>query len=85
MAKEAVEAFGQFGVNTLIPISLAERKDKTINFPFVAKVEGVLHFEGMAFRPESKDAVTLYVAKRRRRSRGSVPVHARSEIRRSQS
>ena len=39
-----------------------EEKDKTVNFRYVGKKDGVIHFEGMAFQPEGKDAVTIYVA-----------------------
>lgn len=43
-----------------------EEKDKTVDFKFVGKKDGVFHFEGMAFRPEGKDAVTIYVAMRQK-------------------
>lgn len=47
-----------------------EEKDKTVDFKFVGKKDGVIHFEGMAFRPEGKpegkDAVTIYVAMRQK-------------------
>lgn len=39
-----------------------EEKDKTVDFKFVGKKDGLIHFEGMAFRPEGKDAFTVYVA-----------------------
>lgn len=39
-----------------------EEKDKTVSFKYVGKKDGVIHFEGMAFKPEGKDAVTIYVA-----------------------
>lgn len=43
-----------------------EEKNKTINFPFVAKVDGVMHFEGIAFRPEGSDAATIFLAIRQK-------------------
>lgn len=43
-----------------------EEKDKTVDFKFVGKKDGVFHFEGMSFRPEGKDAVTVYVAMRQK-------------------
>ena len=39
-----------------------EEKDKTIDFPLVAKKDGMLYFDGMTFKPEGKDAVTVYLA-----------------------
>lgn len=48
-----------------------EEKDKTVDFPFVAKKDGVLHFDGMAFKPEGKDAVTVHLAIHNRQD-GSV-------------
>jgi hypothetical protein len=39
-----------------------EEKDQSVAFPFVAKRDGVLHFSGMAFKPTSADAVTIYLA-----------------------
>lgn len=39
-----------------------EEKNKTVDFKFVGKKDGVIHFEGMAFKPEGKDAVTIYLA-----------------------
>lgn len=41
-----------------------EEKDKTVDFAFVMKSNGMIHFEGMAFRPDGKDAVTIYVVMR---------------------
>jgi hypothetical protein len=42
-----------------------EEKDKTIDSPFITKADGVVHFDGLAFRPEGKDAMTIYLAIRR--------------------
>jgi len=42
-----------------------EEKDKTIDFPFIMKADGVVHFEGLAWRPEGPDALTIYLAIRR--------------------
>lgn len=39
-----------------------EEKNKTVDFPFVGKINGVIHFSGIAFRPEGKDGVTIYLA-----------------------
>lgn len=39
-----------------------EEKDKSVEFKFVGKKDGVIHFEGMAFKPEGKDNVTVYLA-----------------------
>jgi hypothetical protein len=39
-----------------------EEKGDSVSFPFVAKQDGVLHFDGMAFKPRGKDAVTVYLA-----------------------
>jgi hypothetical protein len=39
-----------------------EEKDKAVEFKFVGKKDGVIHFEGMAFKPEGKDSVTVYLA-----------------------
>lgn len=41
-----------------------EEKNKTVDFPFVGKIDGVLHFQGMAFRPDGKNGVTIYLAER---------------------
>lgn len=47
-----------------------EEKDKTVDFKFVGKKDGVIHFEGMAFRPEGKpegnEAVTVFLAIRQK-------------------
>jgi hypothetical protein len=42
-----------------------EEKDKTIDFPFITKADGVVHFDGLAWRPEGEDAMTIYLAIRR--------------------
>ena len=39
-----------------------EEKDKTVDFKFVGKKDGLIHFEGMAFKPEGKDGFTVYLA-----------------------
>ncbi len=39
-----------------------EEKDKTVDFKFVGKKDGLIHFEGMAFKPEGKDDFTVYLA-----------------------
>lgn len=39
-----------------------EEKDKTFNFRFVAKKNGVFHFEGMTFKPEGKNKLTILLA-----------------------
>jgi hypothetical protein len=39
-----------------------EEKDQTVAMPFVARRDGLLHFDGMAFKPEGPDAVTVYLA-----------------------
>lgn len=43
-----------------------EEKDKTVDFPFVAKSNGVIHFDGMAFRPDGDKAVTVFLAIRQK-------------------
>src|SRR5262245_5787700 len=43
-----------------------EEKDKTIDFPFIMKADGVVHFDGLAFHPEQKDAMTIYLAIRQK-------------------
>lgn len=43
-----------------------EEKNKTVDFPFVAKIGGVIHFDGMAFRPDGNDAVTIFLAIRQK-------------------
>ena len=39
-----------------------EEKNKTVDFKYVGKKDGVIHFEGLAFKPEGKKAVTIYLA-----------------------
>lgn len=39
-----------------------EEKDKVVEFRFLGKKDGLIHFEGMAFKPEGKDAFTVYLA-----------------------
>jgi hypothetical protein len=39
-----------------------EEKNETVSFPFVASRDGVLHFEGMAFKRSGEDALTVYLA-----------------------
>ena len=39
-----------------------EEKDKTIEFKFIGKKDGLIHFDGMSFKPESKSAFTVYLA-----------------------
>jgi hypothetical protein len=39
-----------------------EERGDSVSFPFVVKQGGVLHFEGMAFKPRGKNAVTVYLA-----------------------
>lgn len=48
-----------------------EEKDKSVEFPLVAKKDGMLYFDGMTFKPEGKDAVTIYLAIQNRKD-GSV-------------
>ncbi len=43
-----------------------EEKNKTVDFPFVGKADGVIHFEGMAFRPEGSNGVTIFLAIRQK-------------------
>ena len=43
-----------------------EEKDKTVDFRFVGKKDGVVHFEGMAFKPEGNDAVTIFLVVRQK-------------------
>lgn len=38
-----------------------EEKDQTVEFPFVARGEGVVHFAGLAFHPAG-DTLTMYLA-----------------------
>jgi len=39
-----------------------EEKDQTVAMPFVARRDGVLHFDGMAFKRMGPDAITVYLA-----------------------
>jgi hypothetical protein len=39
-----------------------EEKQKTIDFPLVAKRDGAVHFDGMSFHPEGNDALVVYLA-----------------------
>jgi hypothetical protein len=39
-----------------------EEKDETVAMPFVARRDGVMHFDGMAFKPAGPDALTVYLA-----------------------
>jgi hypothetical protein len=39
-----------------------EEKDQTIDFPLVAKENGVIYFDGMTFKHEGPDAVTVFLA-----------------------
>ncbi len=39
-----------------------EEKGKTVDFPFVAKIEGAMHFDGITYRPEGSNAVTVFLA-----------------------
>ena len=39
-----------------------EEQDQTVAMPFVARRDGVLHFDGMAFKPTGADAITVYLA-----------------------
>lgn len=43
-----------------------EEKNKTVDFPFVEKTRGVLHFDGMAFQPDGNNAVTIFLAIRQK-------------------
>ncbi|MGE0128387.1 MAG: DUF6265 family protein [Blastocatellales bacterium] len=43
-----------------------EEKDKTVDFPLVAKEKGVIHFRGLSFRQEGEDAMTIFLAIRNR-------------------
>lgn len=42
-----------------------EEKNQTVDFPLVAKGEGLIHFAGMTFKP-GKDAATVYLAIRQK-------------------
>ena len=51
-----------------------EEKDKTIDFPFVAKEKGIIHFNGLSFSPDgpgAENGVTIYLAIRNNKD-GSV-------------
>ena len=39
-----------------------EEKDKSLAFPLVAKAPGAMHFDGMSFHPQGRDALTVYLA-----------------------
>jgi hypothetical protein len=39
-----------------------EEKQKTIDFPLVAKRDGAVHFDGMSFHPKGNDALVVYLA-----------------------
>lgn len=52
-----------------------EEKDKTVDFPLVAVKDGTVYFEGMTFKPEGADAVTVYVAMHNKKD-GSVSEEA---------
>lgn len=39
-----------------------EEKDQTVDFPFVAKEKGVIYFNGLSFKPEGPDMVTIFLA-----------------------
>lgn len=39
-----------------------EEKNKTVDFPFVMKSKNAIHFKGIAFYPNGKNAVTIYLA-----------------------
>lgn len=38
-----------------------EEKNQTVEFPLVALRDGAIHFEGMSFRPDGKNAFTVYL------------------------
>lgn len=42
-----------------------EEKDDTVDFRYLGTVDGVVHFDGLAFRPEGPGAATVYLAFRR--------------------
>ncbi len=48
-----------------------EEKDKTVDFPLVAKEKGVIHFQGLSFKQEGEDAMSIFLAIRSRKD-GSV-------------
>jgi len=39
-----------------------EEKDQTVDFPLVAKEDGAMYFDGMTFKIEGRDAVTVFLA-----------------------
>jgi len=39
-----------------------EEKTKTVDFKFVGNKDGAIHFEGLTFKPEGKNSVTIYLA-----------------------
>ena len=39
-----------------------EEKDRTIDFPLVTKESGAVYFDGMTFKREGPDAVTIFLA-----------------------
>lgn len=47
-------------------MSAWEEKDETEDFPLVAKDGNVMHFHGVSFYPEGPNAVTLYVAMKKK-------------------
>lgn len=51
-----------------------EEKNKTVDFPFVEKTDEVLHFDGMAFKPDG-DRLFSDPSKGWERSRSDVPLH----------
>ena len=44
--------------------------------PFVARRDGVLHFDGMAFKPTGPDAFTVYLAIEDHNGSGKLPREA---------
>jgi hypothetical protein len=44
-----------------------EEKDKTVDFPLVAKEKSVIHFHGLSFKQEGEDAMTIFLAIRSRK------------------
>lgn len=49
-----------------------EERDKFVQFRYIGVIDGVVHFEGLAFRRESDDELTLFLALRRE---GAVNEH----------
>jgi hypothetical protein len=39
-----------------------EEKDKTVDFPFVGRTAGGMHFRGLTFKPEGADGLTIYLS-----------------------